>query len=218
MWQSPDDLYLARGNDVSEFRPLFTGDVLEDLGVPGVQDTGRAIVLAHPCSMRGKDAQLEESILVAAVEDHDAVPSQKWEHGYLNRMPLPELDESTGSFAAARLDRIGLAQTLQIMATKRLACLSPVGVNILQQRLVGHLTRVEIPTSKFWEAFGHTYEEADLLEEWTEALADEVDREQAAADFESWIRADGRQGKLRDPQQRASIRSAMRTELRHQRA
>jgi hypothetical protein len=115
--------------------------------------------------MRGRDAQLAESILVGAVEDHDAVPAHKWEDGYLNRMPLPELDESPESFAVARLDRIGLAQTSLITATNRLAGLSPVGVNILQQRLVGHLTRVEIPTSMFWEAFAHTYEEADLLEE-----------------------------------------------------
>lgn len=168
--------------------------------------------------MRGKDAQLAESILVGAVEDHDAVPARKWEQGYLNRMPLPELDESPESFAVARLDRIGLAQTSLIIATTRLACLSPVGVNILQQRLVGHLTRVDVPTSEFWEAFGHTYEEADLLEEWTEELADALDRERASADFEAWIRADNRQGKLRDPQQRASVRSAMRTELRHRRS
>lgn len=199
---------------MSTFRPLFTGDVLEDVAVPGVQGAGRAIVLAHPCSMRGRDAQLVESILVGAVESHDPVPAQKWEQGYLNRMPLPELDGSPESFAVARLDRIGVAQTALINATNRLACLSPVGVNILQQRLVGHLTRVDIPTSTFWEAFSHTYEEADLLEEWSEELADVVGHEQAAADFESWIRAEKRQDKLRDPQQRASVRSAMRTEVR----
>jgi hypothetical protein len=216
-WESPDDLYLARGDDVSEFRPLFTGDVLDDIAVPGVQDAGRAMVLAHPCSMRGKDAHLAESILLAAVENHEAVPAYKWEQGYLNRMPLPELDGPEGSFAVAWLDRIGLAQTPSIISTRRLACLSPVGVNILQQRLVVHLTRVEIPTSKFWEAFAHTSEEVDLLEEWTEELADSVEPQQAAADFDSWIRAENRQGRLRDPQQRASVRAAMRTEIHHRR-
>lgn len=216
-WESPGDLYLARGDEVSAFRPLFTGDVFEDVAVPGVQDTGRAIVLAHPCSMRGKDAKLADSILVGAVEDHEAVSAEKWEQGYLNRMPLPELDESPTCFAVARLDRIGLAETPLIVATRRLACLSPVGVNMLQQRLVRHLTRVDIPTSKFWEAFDHTYEEADLLEEWTEELAGVVGREQAEADFEAWIRGENRQRRLLDPQQRASVRSAMRTDLRNRR-
>lgn len=203
---------------MSEFRPLFTGDVLQDVAVPGVQDAGRAIVLAHPCSMRGRDAQLAATILVAAVEDHDVVPAHKWEQGFLNRMPLPALDGSPKSFAVARLDRIGLAETAPIAATCRLACLSPVGVNILQQRLVGHLTRVDIPTAKFWDAFGHTYEEADLLEEWTEEVAGLVDPHQAAADFDAWIRAEDRQGKLKDPQQRASVRSGMRTELHRRRS
>ena len=85
---------------------------------------------------------------------------------------------------------------------------------MLQQRLVCHLTRVEVPTSKFWEAFGHTYEEADLLEEWTEELASSLGPEGAAAEFDSWLRAERRQDRLRDPQQRASIRSDMRKEIR----
>lgn len=47
-----------------------------------------------------------------------------------------------------------------------------VCVNVLQQRLVHNLTRLEVGTSKFWEAFSRTYEESDLLEEWTEGLSD----------------------------------------------
>jgi len=202
---------------VSAYRPLFTGDVVADVPIPGVQSTGRAIVLAHPCSIRGRDAKLVDSILMGAVEDHDPVAAHKWEHGFLNRMPLPELDDVEGSFSVARLDRLGLAATTSIQGAERIACLSPLGVNLLQQRLVAHLTRAEIPTATFWEAFGHTYEEADLLEEWTEELADD-DLDAAAMEFETWIRTDTRQSRLMDPQLRASVRSAMRTEIRRRRS
>lgn len=202
---------------MSESRPLFTGDVLADVPIPGVQDSGGAIILAHPCSMRGRDATLVDSILVGAVGEHDQVPAHKWEQGFLNRMPLPELDEVKGKFAVGWLDQVGLASTASIQASRRIACLSPMGVNILQQRLVGHLTRVNIPTATFWEAFAHTYEEADLLEEWTEELEGAIDRESAVAEFETWIRAENRHDRLKDPQQRASVRSAMRTELRGRR-
>ena len=37
------------------------------MAIPGVQDGGMAVVVAHPCSMRGKDAQLEPKVLVASV-------------------------------------------------------------------------------------------------------------------------------------------------------
>ena len=69
----------------------------------------------------------------------------------------------------------------------------------------------------FWEAFGHTFEEADLLEDWTDSLASAaVQPGDVAAAFETWIRADDRQERLKDAQQRAPVRAEMRAELRRQ--
>jgi hypothetical protein len=165
--------------------------------------------------MRGKGAALSASILMCAVGKHEAVPPDRWAGGYYNRMPLPSLEVSAmGGFAVGWLDKLGLADTTSVLISERLACLSPVGVNILQQRLVAHLTRADIPTSRFWEAFGHTFEEADLLEEWIEELDGSESRDQVEAAFEHWIRSEDRQARLRDPQQRSSVRSAMRSELR----
>ena len=113
-WEVPGHLYLARADEVPHSRPLFTGDVFEDVPIPGVQESGGAIVLAHPCSIRGKNAKLLESILVGAVGAPDEVPPQKWESGYLDRMPLPELGGPDTSFAVAWLGRIGLASKTDI--------------------------------------------------------------------------------------------------------
>lgn len=214
-WGEPGQLYLTRGDEVVTCRPLFTGDVLDDIEIPGVQAGGPGIVVAHPCSMRGKDAVLSERLLVAAVEPADPTPAARWETGFFDRMPLPEL-RGESSFDVAWLDRIGRALSTSAVGAVRLACLSQFGVNLLQQRLIYSLSRLDVPTTKLWEAFAHTYEEADLLEEW---LEDGVPSADAVA-FETWIR-DGdpsRQSRLRDPQQRATVRADMRAELRGRRA
>lgn len=214
-WDDPSRLYRARGREVAQHRPLFTGDVLGNVSIPGVQDTGRAIVVAHPCSMRGRNAQLLEAVLVAAVEPSDPVPSTKWQNGFYDRMPLPQLTGPDGQFNAAHIEQIGRARTDQLATSPRLACLTPFAVNLLQQRMIWNLTRFAVPTSTLWQAFGHTYEEADLLEDWLEDVEPSERAGQTAA-FEQWIREsppDNRQARLRDPQQRAAVRVELRQAL-----
>ncbi len=212
VWDAPSRLYLARGDEVSSRRPLFTGDVCEDIEVPGVQESGTAIIIAHPCSMR-RGAALAERVLVAAVRPHEDVPPQKWTDGYYDRMPLPELRGEGSGFEVGLLSEVGLSRTDDLAASPRVACLSPVGVNILQQRTVFNLTRLEVPTAHFWDAFAHTYEEADLLEEWTGDLATATPADTCAADFEEWLGDSFRRQRLRDPQQRAPVRAEMRVEV-----
>jgi len=128
-------------------------------------------------------------------------------------MPLPDLDGDGGSFHVAWLDQIGLVSTADLQNGERIACLSTIGVNILQQRLVFYLTRLEIETSVLWEAFSHTYEESDLLEEWVEALHDVEPT--PTESFELWIRegSPSRQDRLRDAQYRSQIRAELRAEI-----
>ncbi len=216
-FEKPGDLYLARGDDVNPLRPLFTGDVIADVAIPGVQDGGMAVVVAHPCSMRGKDAQLEPRVLVASVADHGKIGPAAWSRGNFGLMPLPDLLE-VGKPWVARLDDIGKAVTADIMAGVRVACLSPFGVNLLQQRFIFRLTRHEVPTYLLQEVSAHVFEEADLLEEWSDTVcAVGMSQEQAAATFEVFIRGDRGggntpQGDLRDPQRRSSVRTACRAE------
>jgi hypothetical protein len=211
-WEVAERLYLARGPEVPAQRPLFTGDVIDGVAIPGVQDEGTAMIIAHPCSMRSGEI-LADRVLVAAVVTHDTVPAHKWTDGYYDRMPLPDLRGDGAGFEVARLGDIGLAASPSLTAGNRIAILSPFGVNMLQQRNVYNLTRVEVPTADFWDAFANTYEEADLLQEWIEEL-DDGDTEALTAEFEAWIRVDSRQERLRDPQQRASVRAEMRKEIR----
>lgn len=212
-WETAQSLYLARISEVSEFRPLFTGDVIRSVSIPGVSDVETVMVIAHPCAMRA-GPQLADQVLAAAVRPHTAQPSARWVEGFFNRMPLPDLGGDGGSFHVAWLEQIGLVSTEELLNAERIACLSPVGVNILQQRLVFYLTRVEIKTSVLWEAFAHTYEESDLLEEWTEGLQG-LDSSPTTS-FESWIQEGSptRQDRLRDAQYRPQIRSELRAELR----
>lgn len=209
-------LYLATGEDVNPMRPIFTGDVFGDVEIPGV-GTMAAIVIAHPCSIRGRQGRVTPQTLVAAVDAHDKVGADQWSKGFFDRFPLPELPPS-GEFHVARLGLVGLASTDDLMSADRVACLSHQGINLLQQRLVFHQTRLEVHTGKFQQAFDHTYEEAELLEEWMTELADVED--DPAASFEEWIR-DGepsRQQNLKIHEERAHIRREINAEIKARRS
>jgi hypothetical protein len=218
-YDDPAALYLTRGGDVNPYRPLFTGDVFQDVPIPGTQDGGMALILAHPCTFRMSAGRLADRVLVAAVHETAKEGRNAWKRGLLDRMPLPDLDGS--GFCAAYFDQTGRALVKDLLGTSRLACLSAVGVNMLQQRLTCHLTRVEVPTYQFNQAFSHTYEEADLLEEWTDTLSQAGwSQAEAASAFESFIRSGepSLQRKLLDPQQRSSVRRACIQEARRLRS
>ena len=207
----PERLYLAVGADINAHRPLFTGDIFSDVEISGVGPS-TAIVIGHPCSIRGKNGRLAERMPVAAVKTHAPVPPDRWCNGYFSMMPLAGLP-AEGDFHVAHLDLFGLALTSELSAAERLACLSQPGINQLQQRLVFHQTRLEVPPGKFQQAFDHTYEEAELMEDWTTALSVVDDCPESS--FESWIRegSPDRQSRLKIREERASIRRELRKEI-----
>jgi hypothetical protein len=221
-YDETSQLYLAVGDDVSAFRPVFAGDVYQDIEVPGTPGLSMAIVTAHPCTFRVQDGELTDRVLVAVVRPHPEIPKQAWPGHHFSKMPLPEL--APGEFHVAHLDEVGRASSTELTNEKRTACLSEFGINLLQQRMVWHATRCAIETATFFEAFGHTYEEADLLEEWCEALADiQIPVSEARARFEAVLRSPqdgGRtlQDQLKDPQLRSGVRTACRAEARRQRS
>ncbi len=95
----PDSLYLAVGEEVNKARPIFTGDIFREVELAGVGTTP-AIVIAHPCSIRGRDGALQEQILVAAVSTHQPEPAAKWSNGFYDRVPLPGLPLERGFHTA----------------------------------------------------------------------------------------------------------------------
>jgi len=214
---TPGDLYIARGVDVNPNRPIFTGDVFDSVAIAGVQESGMAIVVAHPCSMRA-GTNLKPRILVAAVTEHASAGPNAWTRGFFDLTPLPDLVGSglhVGSF-----EELGQARSAELDAGQRLACLSPFGVNLLQQRFIWYLTRLETPTFRLQEAFGQYFEEVDLLEDWIDNLeGGGIDAPTATALFDAFLRTDlgagrTRQKDLRDPQRRASVRQACQVERR----
>jgi hypothetical protein len=134
-------------------------------------------------------------------------------------MPLPDLIE-TGVLCVADFEEIGRTSAEGLAAGTRIACLSDYGVNVLQQRLVWYMTRLEVPTHTFHDAFAHTLEEADLLEDWNDMVCGAgFSVEESTTRFDAFLSSDkggGRtlQDDLKDPQLRSAVRTACRTEAR----
>jgi hypothetical protein len=189
-YETPEQLYLARGADVNPLRPAMTGDIYDDVEIPGVDDRGLGAVASHPCAMR-KGAQINDRVLMCRVRPSIAIPSATWPKGYYDKMPFPDVI-AVGTLHVAHLDEIGLSPRECIDPSRRTACLLPFGINLLQQRLVWHMTRCAVPTSTFQEAIEHTLVEADLQEEWQDELcAVGVTVEDAGAGFEQFMRETG---------------------------
>lgn len=214
---TPDDLYLARGDEIPVWRPVNTGDVFADVPLSiGGERTGRAIVLTHPCTMRTDGVQLVDRLLMAPVEAVDQVPMWR---GHYARMPLPELE--LDRHHAADFDRIEPVPSEGLDPATRLAAMQPVGINLLLQRLVHHLTRVVIDTSQFKIACGPAIAEVDLIEEWLEeAIGSGADLSESTVACHDWLRSapegvqDSPQRRLNDPQQWAAVRREARTRVR----
>lgn len=215
---SASDLYLASSRDEVEVtRPVMTGDVFPEVAIPGVDVDGLAIVLTHPCSMRLDGVNLVPRLFMASVVPSPDISLEKWKTGHFRVMPLPGL---LGKHHEARFEDMGLVSSASLNESKRMACLTPYGVNLLQQRFIWHLTRFLVPTHSLGESTEAVFEEADLQEEWVAVAADRgEDAIQAAQNFHDRIRSDDdsgivRQKQLQDPQRRAGLRRQMRDHLR----
>jgi hypothetical protein len=216
---SAGDLYLYRGEEVNDLRPVQTGDVFDGVEVPGLDDDpGLAIVLNHPCSMRSNGVDLVDRLLVARVTPYAYVPPQAWPRHHTRVMPLPELLGDDQHFAA-RFDQFGLIPSGSIHDLRRVACLQPYGVNLLQQRFIWNVARFVVETQKLNRACAVPFQEIDFLEEWSEGwVGAGLPAVGCAAAFHEWIRDTDalgitRQDRLADVQHWAPLRTAMREHL-----
>ena len=212
------ELYLAASPDeVEAARPFLTGDVFSGVLVPGLECSGLAIVLTHACSMRVDGVDLAKRMLMARVAPSPQIPFDKWKTGHFKVMPLPGL---MGEHHSARFDEMGLVESATLQAAERVACLTPYGANLLQQRFIWHLTRFLAPTHRLGAASEAVFQEADMEEEWVaNAIGKGTDTADAARAFHDWVRSSdesgvNRQDQLKEPQRRAGIRKEMRRLLR----
>ncbi|HSV66377.1 MAG TPA: hypothetical protein VLJ59_10790 [Mycobacteriales bacterium] len=221
-----DSLYRARGEEVVRHRPVFTGDVFAKVTVQSVRaiKIKDVIVVQHPCALRSNGVDLHPRLLVAEVRRHSLIPADDWT-GHVGKMPLPDLlptVESGRRHQAAFFDEPYLAGSDELDLDKRIACLSQAGVNILLQRWVNHNSRAVIPTFDYQTVSSPAFEEADIIEEWSEARIDAgLDLREALVEAMKWLREDSgtgatRQRLLEDPQSRSTVRQQMRLALRQQ--
>lgn len=214
-----DLLYLARGDDeVVDHRPFLTGDVFAGVTVQAPRSdlkTKDVMIIQHPCAMRPNGVDLTSSILVAEVHRFPVLPPDKWS-GSGKLMPLPDLltDVASGRRnQAAFFDDTYHVHPSDL--TKRIACLSLRGVNLLLQRWVYHSSRVIVPSFDFDSAITPVYEQADIIEEWCEIAMDAGRTlEEANHDAHAWLReverGRTREKALEEPQLRSLIRRGAR--------
>lgn len=221
------ELYLARGEDVADERPVFTGDVFSRRPATEGQASeavgaSQLLVLQHPCALRTNGVDLVPRILVAEVEPAQLLNTEQW-RGNFKVMPLPELLEAVGGDSGHRsgkFNQILVVAPEDLAEYSRVACLSEVGVNLLLQRWVHHNSRVIVPTHLFAEVTAGPSAEADLTEDWVrERVTQGADSAAAEHECHEFLRSqpsdDGptRQTALRDPQRRSEVRRAARAQL-----
>lgn len=215
---SADDLYLiSSGDAMSESRPLLTGDIFSKIEIPGLDDGhGMAVVVTHPCNMRLDGIRLAKRIQMARVRPSAKIPLADWPTKHFKVMPFPKL---VGEHHSAYFQETGLVPSDSLSVDNRVACLTPFGVNLLQQRFIWYMTRFIAPTDKLQEATGAVFQEAELCEEWVDHLGQiGVGIEDASASFHDWIRSVDESGHTRQsllalPQRRAGVRRDMRSKL-----
>jgi len=161
-------------------------------------------------------------LLVAEVRPTKIISADDWV-GYGKLMPLPDLrpdaEAEKQKNHAGYFDALYLADPARLGT--RIACLEPLGVNLLLQRWVHHNSRVVVPSHAYDEVTGGPYEEADIAEDWCESrIADGLDAADATAECVAWLRepsaagTESRQEMLEEPQRRATIRQAARRHVR----
>jgi hypothetical protein len=185
-----ESLYDERG-DVSWARPLLQGDVFDGIVLPGFGDQPmKAQIINHPCAMR-TGASLTPRITVAPVEPHPPVTGQRGWDGNLRVMPLPELIDEK-HFATKLID-VTAAPAELLTRARRIATLSHQGIYVLQQRLIKHYTRVEMPLELLRRESAAVLTEGVLQWDWIEEvltdaeLAEESAIEAEAKVFDAWL-------------------------------
>jgi hypothetical protein len=211
----PEQLYRARGDEVNPLRPYYTGDVFQHVRIAEVQEDGFGIIMSQACTMRGPDGSLKETLWVAPVRPNDPIPATAWPKHHIRQMPLPEL--IGGDFYVVDLPNMGRARTEGLRNDTRIACLEEFGVNMLHQRMINNMSRVEVPLHQITEFTTANFLEADLLEEFSDTVcAAGVPHAEAVAAFEELMSQPASTGArrlrtgLRNPSLRSSVRKTVR--------
>lgn len=181
----PDALYDER-SEVSRSRPLLQGDVFDDIVLPGFgEDPLTVQVINHPCAMR-RGPDLLPRITVAPVIPHQLVSGKSEWQRYLRVMPLAELRDDK-HYATKFVDVTSASADL-LTLDKRIASLTNKGIYVLQQRLVKHYTRLEVPLGLLHKESAPVLEEAHQQWDWVDTVLSGSQQAQLEA-----VEAEGKQ-------------------------
>lgn len=186
-----EDLYLARGEAVSDHRPYFQGDVFRDVPLPALPDEPPqssaeidfprrlVMLLPHPCGCHRGDS-LRPRLTVAPLEElpggaRSDFTSVDWKTNRL--FPLPALGD--GPRVAAMLETLQWVPSSWLKSERRIACLSLRGVSLLNARLLKQMTRLDESVENIMASLQHQWADAQLWGVWRETTG-------GPAGYEAW--------------------------------
>jgi hypothetical protein len=138
-----------------------------------------------------RGADLNPRITVAPVEPYERVTGERGWEGNLRVMPLPEL--AHGQHFATKFVDVTAASAQVLTRERRIATLSHRGIYVLQQRLIKHYTRIDMPLELLRRESAAVLVEGELQWDWIETvlpevqLADDLAIEAEAAAFDAWL-------------------------------
>ena len=194
----------------------MTGDVFTGVSIDADDHDGTVMVVAHPCSMRGREGRLLPRIVVAPIRRYQSIAFDKWPDGHFRVMPLPYLNgEDDDKNRAVHLLELSAVRSNLLSHESRVLSLTERGIHILQQRLVYSLTRVEVGLDRLQEQTAHVLLEAELEEQWVDDLADGDDAESliaASVAFATFM-DDGHRQTLKEVTRRSDTVRTVRAEI-----
>ncbi len=154
-----------RKQGVRQLRPIFTGDVFENVAVIGEDDPVSVMILQHPCALLDKTNELREVLLTARLVDHPEVPPSGWSGNY-GVMPIVVHESDPLKHQAVALDQLALVRSANLDLKKRVACMEIDGITRLLQRWTNVNTRVVVPSWRFERVIDAQFAEAEGMESW----------------------------------------------------
>ena len=133
-------------------------------------ESGLVCIVSHACSMR-RGTQLHSTQVVAPIRDHHV---SDWKGNY-DWMPLPGTQLPGLENPAGCLRELRSEFTADLQAGKRMAVMADTGVQLLQQRMAFHLSRVVIDLRELAEHSAPVLAEAELHEQWVSELGEDHD-------------------------------------------
>lgn len=177
-----------RKQGVRQPRPIFTGDVFDNVAVIGEDDPTSVMILQHPCSLRGsKNNELREVLLTARLVEHPEVAPGGWGGNY-DIMPIVVHESDPLKHQAVALDHLALVRSADLALKNRVACMEIDGITRLLQRWTNVNTRVVVPSWRFEQVIDAQFAEAEGMESWcTQRQRAKVKPSQAMKEATDWL-------------------------------